>query len=543
MKIKTKKESDPQQGKEKKKSRAPLLAGCIGGGLVLLAAAAYLGLCVWASTHVLTNSQALGADISGMRYTEAVELLEQKVTQAQATPVELICEEADASIPCYLGLAGLTLDQQALSDQVTLRGDSFLTRGINWLHSLGNGEETHTAQDILYFSNPDYLTDLAEQTTAQLTWSMVPYSYAVEDGCLVVTRGQDGMAVELADLEAQLLQQLNEGSSSDIVIVPEITQAENPDFEAIYEELYVEAQNATLNSTTYEVVPSVTGVSFDLDTAKELYAQVEQGSSCSIPLVYTEPEISTSLLQSRLFADVLGECTTYVSGTENRLSNVALAGKLCNGIILLPGETFSYATQMNGCTESMGFLPAPAYVGGLTVDSIGGGVCQCSSTIYTAVLYANLKVVERRNHSYTISYLPAGSDAMYSGSGSDFRFSNDTDYPIKLVISTSGRYLTVKILGTKVDDTYVKMEFNTLSTTPYSTVYKIDDSVPAGTTKVSVTPYTGCKVEAYRCVYSSNGTLLSRTYESTSNYSKRDQVILVNSADAAQYGLSTDSGE
>ncbi|MCC8120471.1 MAG: VanW family protein [Oscillospiraceae bacterium] len=502
-----------------------------------------MGLCAWATAHILPNSQALETDISGMGYTQAVELLEQTVAQLQAEPVELVCQEADTTVSCYLGVAGLSLDQQALSDQVTLRGEGFLSRGLDWLRSLSEEGQSHVAQDILYFSNPDYLTGLVEQTTAELTWDVTNYSYVVEDGYLVVTRGQDGMAVDLDGLEEQLLEQLGQCDTSSIAIQATFTLAEDPDFQAIYDELYVEAENATLDSTTYEVVEGITGVSFDVDAAQQLYDEIEQGESCSIPLIYTEPEITASLLQSRLFADVLGECTTYVSGSENRLSNVKLAGELCDGIILLPGETFSYAAQMNGCTESMGFLPAPAYVGGLTVDSIGGGVCQGSSTIYTAVLYANLEVVERRNHSYTISYLPAGSDAMYSGSGSDFKFRNNTDYPIKLKITTSGRYFTVQILGTKLNSNYVKMEFNTISTTAYSTVYKIDDSVPAGTTKVSVTPYTGCKVEAYRCVYSSSGTLISRTYESTSVYSKRDQVILVNSADAEEYGLSVDSEE
>ncbi len=540
MDIKTKTKSTPQTPPKKKTIRAPQLALCIAGGVVLLAAGVYVGLCAWATAHILPNSQALETDIGGMGYAQAVELLEQTVSQLQAEPVELVCQEANTSVSCYLGVAGLSLDRQALSNQVTLRGESFFSRGLGWLKSLLNGASTHTAQDILYFSNSDYLTGLVEQTTAELTWDVTDYSYVVEDGYLVVTRGTDGIAVDLNGLEEQLLEQLDQCDMSSITIQATFTPAEDPDFQAIYDELYVEAENATLDSTTYEVVEGVTGVSFDVDAAQQLYDETEQGETCSIPLIYTEPEITATQLQASLFSDVLGECTTYISGSSNRLANVTLAGQLCNGIVLLPGETFSYAEQMNGCTESMGFLPAPSYVGGQTVDSIGGGVCQGSSTIYTAVLYANLEVVERRNHSYAVSYLPLGSDAMYSGGSSDFRFRNNTDYPIKLDISTSGRYLTVKILGTKVDDTYVKMEFNTLSTTAYSTVYKIDDSVAAGSTKVSVTPYTGYKVEAYRCVYSGDGTLISRTYESTSTYSKRDQVILVNSADAAKYGLSED---
>ena len=116
-------------------------------------------------------------------------------------------------------------------------------------------------------------------------------------------------------------------------------------------------------------------------------------------------------------------------------------------------------------------------------------------------------------------------DATVSWGGPDYKFTNNTNYPIKIVTSYSGGYLTIKILGTNVDGTSVKMTNEVLSTTPWETVYKDDDTLPAGTEKVTTTPYTGYKVKSYRNVYDANGKLISSTYEATSDYKVRNKVI------------------
>ena len=116
-------------------------------------------------------------------------------------------------------------------------------------------------------------------------------------------------------------------------------------------------------------------------------------------------------------------------------------------------------------------------------------------------------------------------DATVSWGGPDYKFTNNTNYPIKIVATYSKGYLTVKILGTNVDGTYVKMTNEVLSKTPWETVYKDDPTLPAGTEKVTTTPYTGYKVKSYRNVYSADGKLISSTYEATSDYKVRNKVI------------------
>ncbi len=117
---------------------------------------------------------------------------------------------------------------------------------------------------------------------------------------------------------------------------------------------------------------------------------------------------------------------------------------------------------------------------GETVDEVGGGVCQTSSTLYYACLRANLEITERYAHRYVPAYIDWGMDATVSWGGPDYKFTNNTNYPIKIVTTYSGGYLTVKILGTNVDGTSVKMTNEVPLHHPWETVYKDDPTLPAG---------------------------------------------------------------
>ena len=208
-----------------------------------------------------------------------------------------------------------------------------------------------------------------------------------------------------------------------------------------------------------------------------------------------------------------------------------------DGTILMPGETFSYNKIVGERTAAKGYKPATVYVGGLDKQELGGGICQLASALYYCTLYSNLEVVYRTNHRFAVTYVPHGLDATVAWGSIDYKFKNNTDYPIRISAYTEGTNLIVVFYGTKADDSYVEMETRRLSSTPYSTVYQIDESLPAGETKTVTSAYTGYKYEVYRCVYDGDGTLISRTFENTSTYAYRDKVIAVSPADAAQYGL------
>lgn len=118
-----------------------------------------------------------------------------------------------------------------------------------------------------------------------------------------------------------------------------------------------------------------------------------------------------------------------MSGSSNRKFNVKLSAEACNGVILMPGEEFSYNNTTGSRSADKGYLPAPVYSGGASVDETGGGICQTSSTIYYAVLHTTLEIVERHAHMYSVGYVPDGMDATVYFGLSDFRFKNNTDYP------------------------------------------------------------------------------------------------------------------
>ncbi len=221
------------------------------------------------------------------------------------------------------------------------------------------------------------------------------------------------------------------------------------------------------------------------------------------------------------------EYSTYVSGSSVRKNNVKLAGEKCNGIILLPGEEFSYNHTVGKRTKAAGFGEAGAYLNGETVQEVGGGVCQTSSTLYNAVVLANLKVTERSNHTYISSYVPIGRDATVSWGGPDFKFKNNRDYPTKIEASYANSKLTCKIIGTDVDGSYVKFTSEKTGDVGFNTKYENDDTIPEGQQVTRTAGSNGGRAVSYRLVYDKNGNLISKTKEANSYYKGHDALIAV----------------
>ena len=350
-------------------------------------------------------------------------------------------------------------------------------------------------------------------------------SYEVGQDSLTVTRELDGLAVTEADLEQPIRDALSSEADGAVYVDAAILPAQALSAQDIHDAVAGSMKNAGYDAATDSITPEQAGAGFDVAEAQALLDAASPGETVEIPADIQQPHVTAAELKEVLFRDVLGQCRTHVSGTSARINNVKLSAAACNGVVLNTGDVFSYNATTGQRTPAKGYQAAPAYVGGETVDEVGGGVCQTSSTIYYACLRANLEITERYAHRYVPAYIDWGMDATVSWGGPDYKFTNNTDYPIKIVATYSGGYLTVKILGTNVDGTYAKMTNEVLSKTNWETVYKDDETLPAGTEKVTTTPYTGYKVKSYRNVYSADGKLISSTYEATSDYKVRNKVI------------------
>ncbi len=229
--------------------------------------------------------------------------------------------------------------------------------------------------------------------------------------------------------------------------------------------------------------------------------------------------------------DLLGEYTTdFSTSTADRAGNVANGARLINNTVLYPGDTFSAYKLLTPFTKENGYFVAGAYLQGKVIDSVGGGACQVTTTLYNAVLQSELEVVERQPHSMTISYVDLSRDAAIAGTYKDFKFMNSTDYPVLIEGSTRGRKITFKVWGKEIRDRKNrKIEFVSVvlsETPPPADDITKDPTQPTTYQKITQAAHTGYKAELYKVVYE-NGIEVSRTLVNKSNYSAAPKYITV----------------
>ena len=184
------------------------------------------------------------------------------------------------------------------------------------------------------------------------------------------------------------------------------------------------------------------------------------------------------MLGTEAFPNLLSQySTSYSTRNQKRTTNLRLAANKINGTVLMPGETFSYNKVVGERTIAAGYQEAPIYVSGKVVDGLGGGICQITTTLYNAVVYANLEIVERSNHQFVPSYAPASRDATVVYGSIDFKFKNNRNYPIKILCSVQNGIANFQIYGLKTDNDYEVVISNrvtgTTSNAIYSEAYKI----------------------------------------------------------------------
>ncbi|MCD8330110.1 MAG: VanW family protein [Lachnospiraceae bacterium] len=239
----------------------------------------------------------------------------------------------------------------------------------------------------------------------------------------------------------------------------------------------------------------------------------------------TEPERTAEELSQ--VQDSLGTYnTSYSSSSSARKTNIRVATERLNGTVLMPGESLSVSDTILSRTAANGYELAPQYVDGQSEDSYGGGVCQVSTTLYNAVLRAELQVDERYPHAMVVSYVPYSSDAAIAEGSKDFIFTNDSEYPIYIAASADGATLTFTIYGKETRDADRTIEFvsDTLSyTTPDATV-KEDSSMYEGETRTEGSVHPAVRATLTKVVYE-NGVEVSREVLNTDSYRGSGQTV------------------
>ena len=284
-------------------------------------------------------------------------------------------------------------------------------------------------------------------------------SSEIQPDSVTVTRGYPAVTIDTDRLYQQMLDAYENGTLSDCNYDGSVTlrQPEGVDLEALWQQTRVEPKEPQVDTSTYLVIPGEDGREFDLDAAKAQYDNLPYGQRLDLPLESTHPEISD---EDAWFQDTLGHCETPHSNNENRNSNLKKACEMLNGLVLQPGQEFSYNETLGERTKDKGWLPAPAYSGTTLVDSPGGGICQVSSTLYLASVYAELTVLERVNHGFPVSYIPLGMDATVNWGFTDLKLRNDTPMPVKILAEETDDLVKVSILGTETRNYDIKMTYS-----------------------------------------------------------------------------------
>lgn len=315
--------------------------------------------------------------------------------------------------------------------------------------------------------NADYITGLIDSALEKQDEEMADNGYSVDEKKAVLTllKGAGQIKMDADAIYSAVLTALESGQKS-ISYTTLVAEPKMPDFQAIYDELAIEPVDAYFDTETKSIVDNVDGFRFSVKEAESAWTAADYGETISVGVTITVPEVTTESLEALLFRDVLGaQETLYYTYDSNRVNNLHLAIEKIDGLILNPGEEFSYNGVVGQRTEETGFLAAGAYDDGQVVQEIGGGVCQVSSTLYSACLYAQMEIVERSNHYFKVDYLDYCMDATVSWPSPDFRFRNNTDYPVMIHAFCNDEYdsyshqggMRIEILGTDIDGSYVKI--------------------------------------------------------------------------------------
>lgn len=234
--------------------------------------------------------------------------------------------------------------------------------------------------------------------------------------------------------------------------------------------------------------------------------------------------------------------TNFQSSNKPRTVNLLLAAKCFPGIIVMPGQTISYNTIVGERTVSRGYKEAGVFVNGRLDSGLGGGICQVSSTLYNAALLANLKIVERQNHSVPVVYVPLGRDSTVSFGSIDLRIRNDGSTPVAIASEFHPGRLTFRVLGTKTPGQVVLIEKSGQQTKPISVHTKVDPKLPAGAKRVVEKGSPRKTVVTYRVV-KVNGAVVKRERLGTSTYGGLPTIVAVGSAAGANPTTGSSRGQ
>ena len=454
------------------------ILGIIGIILLIIVAICFSIFTIFNNTNenIVSGISINGIDVSGLSKIQAKEKLESYIQENLPENILLKHNDFETSIP--ISSIEVNFDIDGAIDQALQIGKSG--------NMLQNSFETlktmlyHVDIEPTFSMNEQLLIDALNDISTKLPDTVIESSYYIENNNLILTSGKEGNVVNIN----QMVSYIKNGimnltlKNRTLDIATSIKQPSKINIEKIYEEVHKEAKDAYYTQNPFSVYPSENGIDFAISLEEATQMLEEEKEEYTIPLKILYPKVTTNMIGTEAFPDLLSSFSTnYNARDTDRTTNLKLAANKINGTVLMPGETFSYNQVVGARTIAAGYKEAPIYVQGQVVDGLGGGICQITSTLYNAVLYANLEIVERSNHQFVPSYVTASRDATVVYGSIDFKFKNNRNYPIKLICSVANGVASFQIFGLKTDNEYEVVissyETGRTSNAIYSEAYKI----------------------------------------------------------------------
>ena len=427
--------------------------------------------------NIVSGVSIKGVDVSNMSKSDAKYKLDNYLSEV--LPQEIKVKHGDFEATLSTSQIAVEFDTKSATNQAFSIGrqGNIFENDFYVLSSMFGKTDINLNLKL----DTDQLSKNLDEMSAQLPDKVTDSSYYIDENNLIVTPGKTGNVVDVETSIQNIKDAILNLSDLDqpIELAVKTQEPEKIDIEKVHTEIYKEPKDAYYTQDPFTVYPSENGLDFkvSIEEANNILGD-QTADEYTIPLKVLYPNVTTNMIGSEAFPDLLSSFSTkYSVRATARTTNLKLAASKINGTVLMPGETFSYNKVVGARTIAAGYKEAPIYVSGEVVDGLGGGICQITSTLYNAVVYANLNVVERTNHQFVPSYVTASRDATVVYGSLDFKFKNNRNYPIKINCSVSDGIANFQIFGLKQDDDYdveiSSYETGRTATAIYSEAYKI----------------------------------------------------------------------
>lgn len=522
---------------KKRKQRLILISVCAAAAIVLIGVIILLISLAKGSSKddglIKNNVYAAGVDLSGLTVDQAREKLHAETDGTYST-FDMTVSILDTVITLSPADTGASLDVDAVVEAAYNCGRT------------GSAADSYTVSIVPYLNlNESYIQSVIDELGEKYSTTLTQTTYEIQGDkpkmqqelydtsvtyqTMYVQIGTAEYGLNVDSLYEQIMDayeiNLFEVSCQCTVVAPDPL-----DYEAIYNELCIAPVNAVMDTATYEVTPEVYGYGFTVEELKTAVEGAEYGSTVEVPLHFIEPDITADFYSNDMFQDTLASYAAAIPTTEGWSTNLDLVCQAINGTILKAGEEFSFNEIVGRPTADAGYQSVSIYLGKSYQAVVGGGNCQAASMLYYCALMADLEILERVGHAYAVDFIQSGFDAEISYGSADFRFKNNTEYPIRIDASVEGGQLKIALIGTDTKDYYVRLNYETDKTYKPGTVYSTMLEGNAGGYKdgdVVTTGITGYTISTYLLKYSnSNNRLIEENLIAENYYAKRDQVVV-----------------